>query len=74
MRRGANSQGNEAAPNGEVDVLVLYSLDVEADRRNGGDNFTELQIKIEALWVTGRQAQEARAESNLELVKHRGLT
>jgi len=31
-------------PHGELDVLVLYGLDVEADGGNGGDDFTELEL------------------------------
>jgi len=31
-------------PHGELDVLVLDRLDVEADRRNGGDDFTKLEL------------------------------
>ena len=31
-------------PHSERDVLVLHSLDVEANRRNGGDNLTQLEL------------------------------
>lgn len=31
-------------PHGEADVLVLDRLNVEPDRRNGGDNFAQLQL------------------------------
>jgi len=31
-------------PHGELDVLVLDSLDVETDGRDGGDDFTELEL------------------------------
>ena len=31
-------------PHGEANVLVLHGLDVEADRRDGGDHLAELQL------------------------------
>jgi hypothetical protein len=31
-------------PHGEADVFVLYSLDVESDGWNGGDDLSELQL------------------------------
>jgi len=31
-------------PHGELNVLVLYSLDIEADSGNGGDNLTKLKL------------------------------
>ena len=48
-------------PNGEVDVLVLYGLDVKANRGNSGHNFAKLNIESKE---KGRRAGGRNGNTN----------
>jgi hypothetical protein len=48
-------------PDGELDVLVLDGLDVEADRGDGGDNFTQLELVQDGRLSGGVQANHQDA-------------
>ena len=53
-------------PNGEVDVLVLDSLDVEADGGDGGDDLTELELVEDGGLTSGHQRIQQRLFRGLQ--------